>query len=175
MLISEKNKYIFIAVPKTGTRSVEKYLLENDKTAKRNCVEIEGQTIHVQEHITANKLKEIMGERYNDFVKIGFVRDPYSKIVSSYFFYKNGEAITAGNNSKRFETQLRIYSARILPFEIWSIIYPYKSNINHLADGKNDLIVDFIGRFENLKDDLVSIFNKLNIRFDNHDLPMINK
>jgi chondroitin 4-sulfotransferase 11 len=174
MLVSEKNKYIFIAVPKTATRSIEKYLLENDKSAKKNCVNVDGKLINVPEHITAFELNRIMGDAYKNFIKIGFARHPYSKIVSSYFFYKNGEALTPGNNSKTFETKLRIYAAKILPFKLWSILYPYKSNLNHLADNHNNVIVDYIGRYENLQNDLKSIFQKVGV-VCNDEIPALNR
>jgi hypothetical protein len=40
--------------------------------------------------MTALKIKSLLGVNYQNFSIIGFVRHPYGRIVSSYFFYKKG-------------------------------------------------------------------------------------
>jgi hypothetical protein len=97
MIIFNK-KYIYMAVPKTGTTSVQKYLLENDKTATKNSVEINGKYYKFGEHMTALKIKSLLGVNYQNFTIIGFVRHPYGRIVSSYFFYR--KALKAGHGKE---------------------------------------------------------------------------
>ena len=38
MIISEQNKYIYLACPKTGTTSVEIFLLDQDPTVFKNKI-----------------------------------------------------------------------------------------------------------------------------------------
>ena len=66
-----------MAVPKTGTTSVQKYLLENDKTATKNRVELNGKHYKFREHMTALEIKNVLVVNYQNFTIIGFVRHPY--------------------------------------------------------------------------------------------------
>ena len=45
MIISPQNKYIYLACPKTGTMSVERFLIEQDPTAFRNEITIDNELI----------------------------------------------------------------------------------------------------------------------------------
>jgi hypothetical protein len=66
MIISKKNKYIYMAVPKTGTTSVQKYLLANDKTATINRVEINGKPHKFQGNMTPFNIKKVLGVGYKN-------------------------------------------------------------------------------------------------------------
>ena len=171
MIISKEKKFIYLAVPKTGTTSVQKYLLENDKTATKNSVEINGKYHKFREHMTAFKIKSLLGVNYQNFTIIGFVRHPYGRIVSSYFFYKKGgkEAWQGKQEQRSLGDKLRIKSTEILPFKIWALVYPYKSNKEYFIDESDNLIVDLknIGLFENLGDDLKDILFKSRITLKN--------
>ena len=161
-----------MAVPKTGTTSVQKFLLENDKNATKNIVEIEGNLYKFREHMTALEIKRVLGVNYQNFTIIGFVRHPYGRIVSSYFFYRKGAKSWAweGRESKKpTEQKLKIKLAQLLPFHIWALVYPYKSNKEYFIDESDNLIVDLknIGLFENLGDDLKDILFKSRITLKN--------
>ena len=93
MLISDKYKYIFISIPKTGTTAIQSFLLENDKSCVLNTVQIKGKEVSVDEHIKTEKLKKIMGDQFNEYTVFTFIRNPYMRKVSGYFFYKNGDTL----------------------------------------------------------------------------------
>lgn len=174
MIISKEHKYIFVAVPKTGTTSIQKFLLENDTTAKKNSVVINENIYIFKEHYTAKKIREILGVEYSNFKVFGFMRDPYSRLVSSYHFYKNGEPLTI-NNKNPWPVYIRILFARIFPFKVWVLLYPYKSNIEYLTNTNGNKIVNYIGRFENLNEDLKNIIDIIGLNFDTSKLQHINK
>ena len=168
-----------MAVPKTGTTSVQKYLLANDKTATINRVELNGKHYKFREHMTALEIKNVLAVNYQSFTIIGFVRHPYGRIVSSYFFYRKGAKSWAweGRESKKpTEQKLKIKLAQLLPFHIWALVYPYKSNIEYFFDAKNNLIVDLqnIGLFEDLEENLNEILSRSNIRLEK-EIPHENK
>src|SRR5690554_1899600 len=129
MIISKKNKFIYLAVPKTGTTSVQKFLLENDNTATNYNVELDGNQYRFGEHMTALEIKNVLGDLYNDYTVIGFVRHPYGRIVSSYFSYKKGgkDSWKGREHQRSLGDKLRIKFAKIMPFKLWALIYPYKS------------------------------------------------
>jgi len=179
MIISKELKYIYLAVPKTGTTSIQNFLLSNDSSANKNFIKIKNKSFKFGEHMTALEVKEILGDHYTNFKVIGFIRHPYGRIVSSYFFYKKGAkswAWEGRENKKPTEQKFKILYAKITPFWFWALTYPYKSNIEYFYDENNNLIVDIenIGLFENLEEHFKNIYRKNNIAFKDN-LPHKNK
>jgi hypothetical protein len=185
MIISPQNKYIYLACPKTGTMSVERFLREQDPTAFRNEITINNELIKFAGHSTVKSIKEKLQADFKKYQVIGFVRHPYSRIVSSYFFYKNGKPMTQGSLLnytgslsiflKALANLTKVYLARTISFQLWAIVFPYKSNKEFFVDDKKELIVGHIGLFENLSDDLEKIAKNLNLTFDFSKLKKINK
>lgn len=174
MVISLQNKYIFLEVPKTGTRSVRQFLIENDDTAFNNVIKMEGEIYKFRGHMRAREIKKILGRKYETFEVFGFIRHPYARLVSSYYFYRDGDVITEGN-VEPWPGRLRIAFARALPFKVWALLYPYKSNLEYFIDDRGNQIVENIGTFENLNEDLQGIIEKLNLPFRLEKLPHVNK
>jgi hypothetical protein len=180
MIISDYYKYIFIANPKTGTTSIQKFLLENDPTARKNILKLNGEYCKVRGHSTANSLKKVMGDKFEEYAKVAFFRDPYSKVVSSYYFY-NSCSIYNSLASKKYKWMFSLFrtsqilSAKILPFYFWTLLYPYKSNFEYLCDSDGNLLVDYLGDFQNLKSDFYRIFQNIGLDFSGYELPFINR
>lgn len=177
MIISKENKYIFVAVDKTGTTSVEKFLMENDNSATSNKVEIEGTQYNFGPHMTALEIKRILGKHYDDYKVIGFVRNPFSRVVSSYYFYKKGgKDIWKGRQHERpLKQKLKIKFTQMMPFKLWALIYPYRPNRIYFLDENENIIVDKIGNFENLSGDLERILLECGLNFDFSKFPHTNK
>lgn len=178
MIISNDKKYIYIAVPKTGTTTVQKYLLKNDTTATKNKLMLKGKEYVFREHMNTNQVKQILGENFDDFKVVAFVRHPYGRLVSSYFFYKKGAKrwVWEGKEHKRpLNQKIKIKFAKILPFRLWALVYPYKSNLEYFYDTNNKLLIETenIGIFETLNKDLKKIFLKIGIVIS--DVPHENK
>lgn len=186
MIFSKKKKYIYIAVPKTGSRSIQQFLMEHDSGARFNQV-LRGQNwIQVGDRDEARKIKEAMGNEFASYVSFAFIRHPYAKIVSSYFFFRNGEPLhentfrsfVLANKSRKVQliaTNLKILSTHVFPFKLWAILYPYKSNKAYLFDEKGNLLVDQIGLYESLSEDFTRILDKINIPSKGRKLPHMNK
>lgn len=181
MVISREKKYIYIAVPKTGTTSVQELLLDNDASALKNCIYIAGKKHLFHDHISAGELKKVMGEEeFKKFKVFGFVRNPYGRMVSSYHFYKKGGKywIWDGREKKRpFLNKMKILFAKTLPFKVWAVLYPYKSNIEFLTekDKGGETLAHHIGIFENLQEELKRISCILNLDLNIENLPFKNK
>jgi hypothetical protein len=182
MLLSQKHRILYIANPKTATTAVQKWMLSEDSSFEKTLHRLNGKEIILKEHITALEAKNILGEEYyNQLFVIGFVREPISKIMSAYNFYKQG-----GKNKKlwdkntktfssRFIHLLQYVSAKILPFELWLLIYPFKDNISYFLDTDENLIVRNIGRFEFLKEDLHIILKRAKINLNIESLKVANR
>ena len=133
----------------------------------------------------AKSIQEELQDDFNKYQVLGFVRHPYSRIVSSYFFYKNGKPMTNGsllNYTGDISTFMnasanlfKVYLSRIISFQLWAIVFPYKSNKEFFVDEKNEIIVQNIGLFERLNEDLEQILKNMDLNFDISKLKKINK
>ena len=161
MVSSVDFKYIFIANPKTGSTTVEHYLRLWDKSFLHNrYVDGDGKIISgIHGHIRPRDLQKIMADKYHHYRVFIFIRNPYDKAVSGYHYYKEGprKKIEFSKNKGNLNLVFNLILAKILPFPIWSLVKPIKSNYDYLTDDDGNVIVDFIGTTENLSADLKEI------------------
>lgn len=147
-----KKKCLFVHIPKAAGISVAKSLF--DTTAGSH---------------TSIRHYQIMfkQEEYRKFFTFTFVRNPWDRLVSAYFFLKNGgisrsdalwaeKNMTGYTNFNAFVTDLRnkreiVRSTHFIPQHEFIC-----------GDGHN-IEVDFIGRFERINRDFVHICNKLDM------------
>lgn len=178
MFYSTKYNLLFIASPKTGTVSVHEALEKLDPEGERRKIalgdrEVTALDMHygVIGHARAWELKQAIGApAYDKMETIAFIRDPYAKLVSSYFFNRSGVL------SKAFEIKggkrrtirmvnrfLTMFIPKILPFQLWALLYPMKTNLDYVADRKGNRIVKHLGRTEFLDQDFQVILETLGI------------
>lgn len=149
MLISESKKYVFLSNPKTGTTAIQDKLMNLDKSARMNRIYSNGVMKKFPEHGNGLILEEELGSKVDEYQIFTFIRDPYDKIVSSYFFYKNGKPLVNGNLFvyfkggyriflKAFVSYLNILLARLLPFHVWSLLRRVKSNEKYLVGSNGE-------------------------------------
>lgn len=178
MFFSKKYKLLFIASPKTGTVSIHEALENLDPSGERRKIKIGDMEITSKDldqgiigHARARELKKALGaSNYNKLNTMAFVRNPYSKLVSSYFFNKSNkisDAFRMKGKKHRLKRSINFFLttlfAQLLPFKVWALLYPYRSNLSYLTDYDGSLIVKYIGRTEYLNEDFHSIMKSLNI------------
>ncbi|MEL6655585.1 MAG: sulfotransferase family 2 domain-containing protein [Bacteroidota bacterium] len=171
MIYSEKHRIIFIASPKTGTVTVQSLLLEHLPDARKNRVPKGEQTFKIFGHAKAVDIRNQIGADYYDqHETIAFVRDPLAKFVSSYFFYRGHKRLWNQRPDikvwAKLKIAIRLLFAKSLPFKIWAMLYPYKSNWGYLTDKQGNIIVKHIGRTQYLKEDLIRILNTIGVDTD---------
>ena len=92
------------------------------------------------------------------------------------FFIKKGAKAWIYKNTDRKrpkEQVLKIFFARLVPFKIWALLYPYRSNMEYVFDENQKKIVNRIGIYENIENDLNRVFRGTGIVF--HGLPKMNE
>jgi len=159
MIISHKYQFIFIKTRKTAGTSIEVAL--SKICGKQDIVTpilppVEGHEPRnhggFYNHITASEIKaKILPETWDSYYKFTFERNPFDKVVSWYWWlYKQQETFDS------FEQciEKRTCGNFNLPVD-------YEK---YTIDGK--VVVDFIGKYETLLEDLKSICNRLEIPFD---------
>ncbi|MEQ6886664.1 sulfotransferase family 2 domain-containing protein [Salicola sp. Rm-C-2C1-2] len=184
MLFCETKKFVFIAVPKTGTTSIHSKLKNIDSDVAHNKIKTpQGEWINVRTHITAAEVQYILGDNANNYTFVAFIRDPREVILSKYHFYKSGRAhrqhglFQAKPFTKDFKISiaLRVLLAQSLPLKAWASLYPFKSSSFFLTDNRNELKIDKLGVFDQLQDDFTRIFSELGYSHDELALNLENK
>jgi len=111
-------------------------------------------------HITAQNMKDIVGNKiWSSYFTFSFVRNPWDRILSAYLKRrKDANRIVRSTwpNSK-------------LLFNI-SVMIKYgimgtksKRQTDYITNDEGEIIVDFIGRFENLEKDFERVCSKIGV------------
>ena len=183
MIISHKHRFIFIKTKKTAGTSIEISLSrycgkedvitpidpKNEEIRKKlnifpqNYLKLplphQEKTISIEKndskkywnHATAGYVREQLGEKiWNSYFKFCFERNPWDKVVSLYFFRANHP------NQKR-----ELFNEFFMRSKIKFNCYNFPSYTDN-----DSVIVDFIGRYENLNDELKKICKKIGFDFD---------
>ena len=190
MFYSEKYNFLYIAAPKTGSTSVETFLSNLDEQGQRFRIDIDGRQIDSSNvragslgHATATDLRVALGEAHYDSLRVfGFVRHPVDKIVSAYYFTrsqsirKSFELRTAGSKFWLVGRRLiAILAARVMPFQIWCLLYPMKRNSDYYLDSSGRVLVDILGATDRLQGDLVAILGELGTPCIDEPIPHENR
>jgi hypothetical protein len=152
LIISDAPRFIFIAVPKTGTSSIEAAL---------------GQyaNIHLckpfNKHVLAMKLKEdIPVERWAGSFKFAFVREPYAWLYSWYRF-RQREALKNPGHPKR-----ALYTGDI-SFDEFAHTFSNRELMLKQSDfittHSGELLVDSVGHYESLQEDYSRVCERLEV------------
>lgn len=186
MLFHEQKKFIFIAVPKTGTSAIEEHLCELDPTVRRDELPAEdGNWVRVTKHAPLQRVRAHLGEAAKDYSFIGFFRDPRELAVSKYNWYRNGwpyDSWKDGSlplfyrNRNWWKPSLahRVLLARSLPISLWLRIYPFKPNAHFVLDSDGSIGLDLVGRFHDLQEDFIKIFSQFGYCKSDLMLPRVN-
>jgi len=176
MPLSHKYKYIFIHIPKTGGTSIRRFL---GSTRSKEVLSKQEQRDYFRQqniyydyrHPTAYMYKtyELEPEQFETYFKFTFVRNPYDRCVSEFFYAKGGH--TKRDVPPWLDQKVKNYfSSRA--FSSFLIKYLCENNSYHshtmsqshfTLDENGNSLIDFIGRYENLREDFAKILDILKI------------
>jgi len=145
----------FIHINKTGGSSIEK-----------------GLGLPQQKHFTALELKKKFGDkRWNKKFKFAFVRNPWDKVVSHYHYrYRRNEQGIKEDNID-FKQWVKLTYKEKNP-KYYNIPKMFAPQMDWITDGNGKIIIDFIGRFENLNQDFKKICKTIGKKME---LPHLRK
>jgi hypothetical protein len=101
--------------------------------------------------------RNAIGERqWNAYFKFGFVRNPWDRAVSLYL-RKEGMRMKDRMTFEEFVRWMR-YSSSTCIYPV-----PHTNQLDWFVDPHGGVIVDFIGKFEQIESDWASVADRLNL------------
>ena len=167
MRISHKHKFVYIAIPKTGSTSIRNLLNKHSDIISKTG---QGDFAH---HNTAQQLKDVFTKNdwdWDDYLKFTVVRHPISRIYSAYKFrlriaseppteHHKKHAMPFYDSCKKFKDLNITFDDAVLGGKI-SI--PPQSNWI-LSSDKSISLLDKIIKIEHIANELPGIWNQLEL------------
>lgn len=145
-MISHEYKFIFIHIPRTGGTSIESQFYYNENLERNK-------------HWTLNDWKNILDpDIFNSYFKFSFIRNPWDIIISEYSDRWYTDKHVGGPIGEKSGKSLKYFLDRYTPQR-----YTHCKSFHEYFCPKQ---IDFVGRFENRKNDLEYISNKIGFDID---------
>ncbi len=173
MIISHKHKYIFVAIPKTGTHAIRfalrEFLGENDLEQVGLFVQRRfpfKQTAHIKHgHIKCKEIKEVLGSGvWQDYFKFSFVRNPWDRYISYCFFMHR--------NNREFLSDPYKYLQMTIDDTTHHDRIHFIAQHEFIYDDVGNPMVDYVGRYEDLQNSYKFICKEIGIPY--RDLVKVN-
>lgn len=155
MIISKKHKFVCLNPPKTGTGFREEALKD-----KADISILHNSFYERARHFDSKRAFDFLqssGNDFRDYTWFTFIRNPWERIVAWYNMNLNLSLNDDASNSS-IDELLSTNSFRVF---VYKTLNPQSSMSNYIY--KNGQLLDFIGSFEQLEDDMRIIYDKLSI------------
>ena len=169
-IVDEKRDFIYIHIPKTAGNSIRATMQMGE------CEEFLGG--HVDSNAVKNSLRRRDKEDvWNRALKFTFVRNPFDWLVSMYVHAKTwGEGyrqkpVKDGNMT--FREYLDFMVLDLMEREQRPTSNKYQRQYEYCIDEDGNELLDFVGSFERLDQDVAILCKKLGIKFNG--VPVVNK
>ncbi len=145
------SKTIFIHIPKTAGMSL----------AQAIYGDVVGSA-----HRKVSFFRYILKKELDDYFKFCFVRDPYDRLYSAYKFLEKGGVNHHDKRAfDRFLSRYKNFEDFVingLSNKVMNEIIHLVPQIDFICDKKGKILVDYIGKFENLQIEIKTLSEKLN-------------
>lgn len=186
---------LYMHVPKTGGTSIKKALDQNPNVITENSDQIQKNALFHRFHLpvlnfkmsNCTRFKLILGnEQWNALWKVAMVRNPWDRYVSNWKWLTRKEAAypNKGWQARGWMgedgTISFDYFIRQMEwcYQILDTMHGYqhdkwhlRNQIEHLTDEDGNIMVDHVGRFENINEEFNLICSKAGQKLD---LPHLN-
>jgi hypothetical protein len=176
MLVSHSYKLVFVHIQKTGGDTVSKLLSDSVPDTFR---------FKAKHGFAADAAKDL--ECWNAYFKFAFVRNPWDRLVSWYSMIRDAEKIRL--HQTLIDRRKRSHLRQTRENKLWRYVLDSSSTfeefivnctdeievdkgvfysftydqLDYITGSNGNLLVDFVGRFENLGSDLLKVYDKLGI------------
>ncbi|PMH28220.1 hypothetical protein BCU71_06520 [Vibrio lentus] len=147
-----ENDVIYIHIPKAGGQSIS-YALFGDTHPG---------------HTKLTEFQRKSSEKYERFYKFTFVRCPYSRLQSAYYYLKYNSTYSTDrefydDNLSKFKDFKDFVINGLKMKEVISWVH-FVPQYKFLVNENDEVDMDFIGKFENINDDFEIISEKLGVK-----------
>jgi chondroitin 4-sulfotransferase 11 len=167
-MISHSHKYIFVHVPKTAGRSIEKILRKSS-----NDIEFDDgwnpELNAWQQHLSVQTILENR-PICKKYFKFSVVRNPWDRMVSCFFYFKRHGIM---GSFRDFLNEEGLYRNNFPTFNGQPGCMEHRNLMISFLSHDREFDIDFIARFENLQHDFNTICDRIKIPCKT--LPQINK
>lgn len=154
MIFCEEKKFIFISIPKTASTTIRSLLIGHHEPQK-----LKNTFLHstLQELLNNNKIKS------SEYFKFAFVRNPWERALSEYFFHKKRSGCKCRSDyfRNKFPTFLKFIEEGGL--NECSFDGHARAQSEFITNENGEIITNFVGRFDNLESDIREVLNRLKI------------
>lgn len=198
MIISNSKQFIFIHIHKCGGTSISKMLqpelewpdfITGGTRYGEEMSEVWGNKWGLRKHATAMQVYNLVGsELWDKYYTFSFVRHPFTRVVSLYNFTKkvidnqswrryarfltnkwnrdvwDWGSVQANLDSNSFSEYIRHPKLKNDP--------AFQLQFNFISNEEGDLMVDFVGKFEDFEKDVNKILENLGLKLS---IPHKNK
>lgn len=160
MPISHVHKFVFVHIPKTAGSSIEKkfniYGVNNKGENNIICTDIMFGKNY--QHLTYEQILKTSPKDVSNYFSFSFVRNPWSKMLSEFFWRKPFDKEIQGFTFNQFVD-------RVCDFDLNhpKMCPHFIEQSKFILNEKDEKIIDFVGRKENFKSDFDLLCVKLNV------------
>ncbi|MFK7733566.1 MAG: sulfotransferase family 2 domain-containing protein [Pseudomonadales bacterium] len=164
MIVSHSNRFIFFAVPKTGTHAVRELLhpfmgeddWEQQALFEQKRLPIPELARIEHGHLSVRDIKPFLSaDQWSEYYKFGFVRNPFDRFVSICFFLNRKNPDFHNHSLAWMKSALRRpqFCRRVL----------VRPQYLQLIDESGELALDNIGRYEQFQESVDAICSSLSL------------
>lgn len=152
---------IFIHIPKTAGSSILAAISDND---------------YYRDHCDYSVYLRASPERFRQYLKFCFVRNPFDRLVSTFrYLASGGNQMDDLTFKSQFDQQGIGFERFVLDFLNQDNIYAhtlFKPQHHYIFNFNHEVMVDYIGRYENLTEGYTEVMQRLGVT---SALPTINR
>ncbi|MFT4806367.1 MAG: chondroitin 4-sulfotransferase 11 [Psychroserpens sp.] len=168
-MISHQHKCIFIHIPKCAGTTIKYMLFPNEKV---DWQQADYDKLHgwcpkrkfFMQHATAQQLLEtelISEDIWNSYYKFTFVRNPWDRAVSDYFWLMNDQKIK--DSFENYILRKGTFTKFLNDKEMLYYRGDHLELQTNFFDMEGLLKMDFVGKFEHMNEDLNKVKEKLGL------------
>jgi len=175
MIIAHQKKFIFVAIPKTGTHAIRTYLRPYlHKFDWEQCILLEKKQFPIRPlaalehgHLSLNQVIPFFPNRIlRNYFKFCFVRNPLDRFISCFFFYFQ-------NDKEIFQNPICRMKQLFQEKTLIENHFLFKPQYEFIFNKEGEILVDYVGKFETFIVDFAYICKQIDIV--NHTIPFVNK